>query len=174
MIRIKTLKAKLLFASLLAILALLVLTLVDIYSVNKSTDALASVFENRVQPTAALQDIDDNLKEVRFRMAGFLLDQMPAVGSSNQLKDARASIPQEWNTFKEKTAGTQFSDDAKAQIEKIDANLATLPAFFDKLDKAYGAEEKPTVSSMLEDEWPSIQSGLLKPISQLLPQQRHA
>jgi len=65
---------------LLAVIPSLVLTGVDVYSVNKGNDALAYVYENRVQPTTALQEMDSALKEIRFRMAGVLLDQMPAAG----------------------------------------------------------------------------------------------
>ena len=73
-------RSKLIIGSLLAIIPLLVLTIVDVYSVNKGNDALAYVYENRMQPTAALQEMDSDLKEIRFRMAlelsktGFLLN----------------------------------------------------------------------------------------------------
>jgi methyl-accepting chemotaxis protein len=96
----KTLKAKLIFGFLLAIFSSLVLTVVDIYSVNKGTDALAYVYENQMQPTSALQDMDSAIKEIRFRMAGVLLDQMPTAGSRNHLKEVRGKILEDWDSFK--------------------------------------------------------------------------
>jgi methyl-accepting chemotaxis protein len=170
----QTIKAKLLFGFLLAIFSTLVLTIVDIFSVNKSTDALAYVYENQMQPATALQEMDSSIKEIRFRMAGVLLDQMPTAGSRNHLKEVRGKISEDWENFKKETAKNKFSEDAKKQIDKIDKQIALLPAFLDKLDSAYEKDQKGLVAPMLEDEWPAFHSGLLKPISLLLPEQQLA
>lgn len=171
---IQTLKAKLIFGFLLAAAASLILTLVDIYSVSKGTDELAYVYENQMQPTSALQEMDSDLKEIRFRMAGVLLDQMPTVGSRNHLKEVRGKISDNWADFKVKTAENIFSDEAKEQIAKIDKQMVLLPAFLDKLEAAYSKDQKTLIAPMLEDEWPMFHSGLIKPISLLLPQQQLA
>lgn len=170
----KTLKFRLIIGFVLAVFASLVLMLVDIYSVNKSNDALASVYENQMQPTMALQEIDSAIKEIRFRMAGVLLDQMPTVGSRIHLKEVRGKIMEGWSAFKKDTANNQFSDDAKNQITKIDKQIALLPAFLDKLDDAYAKDQKNLITPMLEDEWPVFHAGLIKPISLLLPEQQLA
>lgn len=170
----QTIKAKLLFGFLLAIFSLLILTIVDVYSVYKSTDALAHVYENQMQPTTALQEMDSSIKEIRFRMAGVLLDQMPTAGSRNHLKEVRGKISEDWENFKKETAQNKFSEDAKKQIDKIDKQIALLPAFLDKLDSAYEKDQKGLVAPMLEDEWPAFHSGLIKPISLLLPEQQLA
>lgn len=171
---IQTLKAKLVFGFLLSVIASLVLTVVDIYSVNKGTDALAFVYENQMEPTMALQEMDSALKEIRFRMAGVLLDQMPTAGSRNHLKEVRGKISADWESFKKATLNNQFNDDSRKQIEKIDKQMALLPAFLDKLDSAYEKDQKSLVTPMLEDEWPAFHSGLIKPISLLLPEQQLA
>lgn len=170
----KTLKAKLIFSFLLAVFSLLVLTVVDIYSVNKSIDEMAYVYENQMQPTTALQEMDSAVKEIRFRMAGVLLDQMPTAGSRNHLKEVRGKISDDWARFKEETNNNKFSEDAQKQIEKINKQIALLPAFLDKLDSAYEKDQKSLVAPMLEDEWPAFHSGLIKPISLLLPEQQLA
>lgn len=170
----KTLKAKLIFGFLLAIFSSLVLTVVDIYSVNKGTDALAYVYENQMQPTSALQDMDSAIKEIRFRMAGVLLDQMPTAGSRNHLKEVRGKILEDWDSFKKATIDNQFNEDARIQIAKIDKQMVLLPAFLDKLNDAYVKDQKALVTPMLEDEWPAFHSGLIKPISLLLPEQQLA
>lgn len=169
-----TLKSKLLIGFLLSILASLVLTAVDIYSVQKSNNALESVYENQMLPTSALQEMDSAIKEIRFRMAGVLLDQMPAAGSRNHIKDVRGKILEDWVSFKATTANNKFSDDAKTQISKIDKQIALFPAFLDKLDDAYSKDQKLLIQPMLEDEWPAFQGGLIKPISLLLPEQQLA
>lgn len=170
----KSLKAKIFLIGLLAGLVSLILAAVNMYSVTQGTEALATVYENQVEPVSALQDMDRSLKEIRFRMAGVLLDQMPAMGSKNQLKEARDSIPQQWTLFKEKTRDNIFSDEARDQIAKIDKQLGLLPAFLDKLEGAYSSDDKKTITGLLEDEWPAFQSALLKPISQLVSYQQAA
>ena len=146
-----TLKSKLVFGFLLAAISLLVLTVVDVYSVNKGNDALAYVYENQMAPAMALQEMDTDLKEIRFRMAGVLLDQMPTAGSRNHIKEVRGKILEDWETFKKITADNKFDEDATTQIAKINKQIALLPAFLDKLDSAYGNDQKLLITPMLED-----------------------
>ena len=141
---------------------------VNIYSVRQGTSALESVYENSVLPMSQLTAVDANLKDLRFRMAGYLLDQMPAVGNTNQLKEARAKIPERWTEYRGRTERNEFSDKTRELIGKIDKQIAILGPFLDKLEAAYGADEKKRISAMLEDEWPIVHAGLVKPISQLL------
>jgi methyl-accepting chemotaxis protein len=169
-----TIKAKMFFGGLLAALVSLILAGVNIYSVNRGTEALANVYEHQVEPASALQDIDRSLKEIRFRMAGFLLDQMPATGSKIHLKDARNVIPQSWATFKDKTAGNSFAPEAGEQIAKVEKHLGMLPQFLGKLEAAYAVEDKKVITELLEDEWPLFQAGLLKPVGQLVTVQQGA
>jgi methyl-accepting chemotaxis protein len=170
----KTFKSKLIFGSLLAVIPLLVLTIVDVYSVNKGNDALAYVYENRMQPTASLQKMDSDLKEIRFRMAAVLLDQMPAAGSRVHLKEVRGKILEDWENYKNATSENEHSEETTTQITKIDKQIALLPAFLDRLDSAYEKDDKSLITPMLEDEWPAFHSGLIKPISVLLPEQQLA
>jgi methyl-accepting chemotaxis protein len=167
-------KSKLVIGFVLAAIPLLLLTIVDVYSVNKGNDALAYVYENRMQPTAALQEMDSDLKEIRFRMAGVLLDQMPSAGSRNHLKDVRGKIFENWESYKKATNENELNEETKTQIAKIDKQIALLPAFLDKLDRAYESDDKSLITPMLEDEWPVFHSGLVKPISVLLPEQQLA
>ncbi len=169
-----TLKSKLIISFLVSVLASLILTVVDVYSVNNSNNALANVYENQMLPTLYLREIDSQAKEIRFRMAGVLLDQMPAVGSRNHLKEVRDKFLTDWDAFKLATLNNTFSADAKAQIAKIDKQIALFPAFLSKLDEAYAKEQKTLIAPMLEDEWPAFHAGMIKPISLLLPEQQLA
>jgi len=147
---------------------------VNIYSIRQGTHALESVYEEWVAPTSQLGEIDATLKDVRFRMAAYLVDQMPAVGNSNQLNEARTTIPENWKEYKESTARNAFSDEARGLIGKIDQQFVILSPFLDKLEAAYRSGRKAEVASMLEDKWPVIHAGLLKPISRLLEIQESA
>ncbi len=147
---------------------------VNIYSVRQGTSALESVYENSVLPMSQLTAVDANLKDLRFRMAGYLMDQMPAVGNTNQLKEARTRIPERWVEYRGRTERNEFSDETRELIGKIDRQIVILGPFLDKLEAAYGADEKKRIYAMLEDEWPLVHAGLLKPISRLLQIQEAA
>jgi methyl-accepting chemotaxis protein len=147
---------------------MVLLTAVNIYSVESGIQTLSSVYENRVQPVAAIQEIDRDLKEVRFRMAGVLLDQMPAVGSNIQLQEAVSNIPAQWARFKEKTSGNEMSPETQDLVAKIDLEIPAFLTFSQKLSTAYQAEDKVALRTLLEDDWPTVQGGLLKPLGQLV------
>jgi methyl-accepting chemotaxis protein len=170
----KSLKAKIFLGGILAGFVSLILAMVNVYSTNQGTDALASVYENQVVPAAALKEMDLHLKEIRFRMAGVTLGQLPGAGSKNQLDEAQADIPKQWAIYKDKTRGNALSTEAKEQIDKIDNQLGLLPPFFAKLTSAYTIEDKKTLGDMLENEWPAFHAGLLKPIAKLVAFQEAA
>ncbi len=169
-----TLKVKMGAAAAIAATALCGLTFVDIYSVKQGTQALASVYEDQVKPVAALQEMESDLKEVRFRMAGVLLDQMPAVGSSNQLRDTVRDLPESWNAFRSKAASHPASTQAAELAAKIEESIPQFLTLSEKLEKAYANSDKKTLSSLLEDDWPVIQAQLVKPLEQLISEQQKA
>jgi len=169
-----SLKSKLIMGSVLALIPTLVLTLADIYSVNQGNDALAYVYENRVQPTAALEEMDAAIKEIRFRMAAVLLDQMTTEGSRNQISDVRGKILEDWDFFKKATTDNVRSEVALAQISKIDDQIVLLPAFLDKLDRAYEKNDRAQINMLLANDWLVFHLNLIKPIALLLPEQQLA
>ena len=165
-----TLKSKLAAGFLLAAIASLVMTGVGVYGVNKGAAALAYVYENRMLPLAALQEMDSAVREIRFGMAAAVLDKMPATGSRNRLREIRAKIFENWANFKKASIDNELGEEASTQIGKIDRQIALLPAFLDKLDRAYEKDQRSVVATMLADEWPAFDSGLSKPASLLLPE----
>lgn len=169
-----SIKVKLYSGVALVLAILLVQAGVNFYTARQGSVALKSVFEDQVQPSSAMQEMDDMLKEVRFRMAGVLLDQMPAVGSKNHLVEVRKNIPETWSRVKEKVANQSTNAEEKEIIAKIDNKMGLLNPFFEKLEKAYESGDKAALTTLLEDDWPSIQGGLLKPIAQLMPIQKAA
>ena len=172
MYRPSTLKIKLLKAGMLVIAALLLLATVNIYSVVRSTRALSLVYLNEVEPVSALVSIDRELKEIRFRLAGVLLDQMPSVGSSNQLRQAISDIPRAWATFKLGTRNNAVSQDTAARIAKIDQEIPAFLSFAHELNASYATEDKRRLSILLEDDWPVVQANLVKPVGMLISEQQ--
>ena len=168
-----TIRSRLYASAALSLLVMLVLGGLAAYSAREACNALASVYEGQVSALLALNEMDGELKEIRFRMAAYAIDQMPAVGNKNHLAEARVKIPVTWEEFKARAAGAEDGE-TKALIAKIDKQLPMLPAFFDRLDAAYEADHVELVTPLLENEWPKIHSGIVKPLGQLLPRQRDA
>jgi methyl-accepting chemotaxis protein len=138
--------------------------------VQSAERSAAFVYKNNVVPMGLLQRVDENLKEIRYRMAGFSLQQLPAAGSSIQLKEARVAINQDWSDFKVSIVGDTLSAEQQKLLATTDKTLSEkLPKLLDELAKAYHSDNAETVMSLLEDDWPMIHAGSLKPISELLP-----
>ena len=169
--KMKSVKGRVVLLVGAAITAMVLLTAVNIYSVESGIRTLSSVYENRVQPVSAIQEIDRDLKEVRFRMAGVLLDQMPAVGSNIQLQEAVSNIPAQWARFKEKTKDNEMSPESRELVSEIDREIPSFLAFSQKLSTAYANSDTNAIRSLLEDDWPTIHAELLKPVGLLITQQ---
>ncbi|MHB8535522.1 MAG: methyl-accepting chemotaxis protein [Sulfuricaulis sp.] len=169
-----SIKTRLYFGIGLSLLAMLILAGVGTYSVRQGSQSLQTVYENMVVPASLLNDMDSELKEVRFRMAGYLTDQMPAVGSMNQVKEVKQKIPELWAEYQARTRDNVTDDQTRDLIGKIDSQFATLTLFLDKLETAYNLDKKSSVKPLLEDEWPPIYAGIVKPISRLRDLQQNA
>lgn len=171
MLRSMSIKAKLYSVAGLAIFIIIGMALLSLSANRKGVADLADVYEGNVQPLARLQQIDTLFKEVRFRMAGVLLDQMPVQGSQNQLSETREKFPVLWKQFKELVGSATLDGKDKEQVDKIDKSVESTLTFLNKLDNVYSANDKKTLSLLLEDEWPTIHANIIKPISKLVPLQ---
>ena len=118
-------------------------------------------------PLARLQELSTHLKEVRFRLAGVLLDQMPVAGSRIHLRDTMQAAPLLWGDFKH-AAGHVEGDSAKL-VAAIDAEMPQLGRFAEALDKAYAADDHAAMQALLEDEWPLVQQKIVKPLDAMVP-----
>ena len=121
--------------------------------------------DQRLAPLTRLQELDTQLKEVRFRLAGVLLDQMPVQGSRNQLRETLQQAPQLWQGFK---ATASLGSEAGKLTAEIDASLGVLQGFGDALDKAYESGDRKAQQALLEDGWPNVHLKVVKPLDKLL------
>jgi methyl-accepting chemotaxis protein len=164
-----TIKAKLFGMTVFTVVIILLLSGVNIYSIRQGSSALAHVYEDNVRPLALLQELENTLKEVRFRMVAVPLDQMSIKGSADQLKEAKTRVPQIWADFKLKLEDVQLDKDSRELIDKIEKQVSTIDVFFVKLDGIYASNNKDALLNPLQEEWPLINRNLLKPIAQLIP-----
>ncbi len=121
--------------------------------------------DQRLAPIAQLQELGSQLKEVRFRLAGVLLDQMPVQGSKNQLRETMERAPVLWQGFK---ATANMHDELGKLAADIDGSLPELTKFSAALAKAYDANDKAVLKTLLEDGWPEVQLKVVKPLDKLL------
>jgi len=158
----------------LSLVTMLLLAGLTTYSIHQGSKSLQSVYENMVVPTSVLQDMSGQLREMRFRMSAYLVDQMPAVGSMNQVKEVRENVPGLWENYLKRTHDNAVDNQSNELVSKINNQLSILNPFLDKLQDAYSQDNKDLVMTMLEDEWPYVYAGLLKPLSKLFELQQNA
>ena len=146
-----------------------------IYAARNGASNLADVNERTLEPLMLLQSIERRVKEVRFRIAGVALEQLPTVGSANHLKDVQSSLPPEWEKFyalalaKAKEPQRPLPEEEKAQLEKMNTGFKALEKLMERLLAAYRVDDINTVKSILEDEWPVVHGGFIKPLEQFMP-----
>ena len=134
---------------------------------GKVGEAAHVIKEQRFAPLSDVQELNTQLKEVRFRMAGVLVDQMPYPGSRIHLKETMKNAPVLWKGFKSGVG--EIDGDSGKLIAEIDRDMPKLESFAQKLEKAYAAEDRKALEALLEDEWPTIQMKIVKQLDALLP-----
>jgi methyl-accepting chemotaxis protein len=164
-----TLRTWLIGVAVFSLLCSIILGGVAIYAARSGAAMLDQVDHEAVVPLTLLQKIESRIKEVRFRIAGVALQQLPTVGSANHLKEARAALPEEWKRFKTGADAQGLPEEEKARVSKIDAGMQQLDAVMSSLMTAYQADDLAKVGSILEDDWPGVHGSVIKPLEQLMP-----
>jgi methyl-accepting chemotaxis protein len=165
--RVLSIRSQLLVLSGACLALITILSAIVVVSARSDADALRDLYERKFQPMLALQDVDRQLKEVRFRLAGVLLDQIPVPGTRNHLKEVRQSAPAMWKGF---AGASGDADGERAQLmRKIDAGWMQFEGYAASLEEAYAANDRKKLAALLEDGWPKIQLEIVKPLERLLP-----
>ena len=156
-------------ATFIAGLTILGLIAISHFSYKEYDRTLAAVYEQNVLPSIALSRIDTSLKDIRFRLAGVLLKQISTTGSINQANEARENIPAIWKDYTRTASIGDFDADARVLLHQVDQKLPYLDAFLVRLVSAYQSDDLSALATLLEDDWPKIQLGIVKPIEKLEP-----
>ena len=165
--RILSIRSQLLMLSAACLALIAGLSVLVILGSRSDAVALRELYEHGFQPMLALQGTDRQLKEVRFRLAGVLLDQIPVTGSRNHLKEAREQAPALWKSYT--LASGASKGEREALIARIDVGWTKFDRFAAELDTAYVANDRKKLATLLEDDWPSMHIELVKPLELLLP-----
>ena len=164
-----SIRGRLLASAAMAIGFLTLLAGVNLYGQQRSSSALADVQTRAVEPLMAVQEIDQGLREVRFFIAGVILDAISMNGGRAQLKEVRERLPVAWREFTQGFAAAGASEDERKLVADIGKELDGLKPLLDELDAAYAKEDKAALTAVLQDKWPLVQKRLVKPLSQLIP-----
>jgi methyl-accepting chemotaxis protein len=165
----RTIRGQLLLMAIVTLAGLMLLGGVAIQAARRGAAQLAELNAQAVEPMILIQSVERKVKEVRFRMAGVALGQLPSVGSANHLKEVQASLPSEWARLL--AMGTAQSLPAKERglLAKIDKGMGPLAALMERLQQAYQDDQISTVKAILEDDWPLMHSGVVKPLEGFIP-----
>jgi len=166
-----SIKAKLLGMTTMAVVIILGLGSMSIYTIRQASSSLAEVYEANVQPLMLLEELDSVLKEVRFRLVAVPLEQISIQGSRDQVSEAKVQVPQLWANFKKTMKGVHLTDDDKEAIESIDKEIVGLDSLFSKIDRLYATEDNEQILQPLQEEWPMVNRHVLKPLARLIVSQ---
>jgi methyl-accepting chemotaxis protein len=165
----KTLRGLLYLVAGMTFIGMLMLGAMAIYAAKSGADQLEVIDIQAVAPLALLQKAERDLKEVRFRIAGVALGQLPTVGSANHLKEMQATLPEEWAKFYALASAQSLPDEEKERLEKINKGMEGLKALMGKLLNAYQTDDMAMITSILEEDWPVVHGGVIKPMEQFMP-----
>ncbi|MDP1896455.1 MAG: methyl-accepting chemotaxis protein, partial [Sulfurimicrobium sp.] len=160
-------KSSLFTGTLLTAIMLCVLAAENFLVLRNSDSAMQAVYEQSVVPSSLLLDIDRKLKETRFNMAAVMFDKVTFEQAGTQLTELRSSLPTLWDAFKQ-AKRLHASESEQREISSIEVQLKTLDPFYQLLETAYSSHDKTMVRSVLDDDWPPIEAGVLNPLNQLV------
>ena len=166
---VKTLRGLLYLVAGMTFIGMLTLGAVAIYAAKSGAKQLDVIDSQAVGPLTLLQNAERHLKEVRFRIAGVALEQLPTVGSANHLKEMQVALPEEWGQFYALASTQALPEEEKERLEKINKGMEGLQALMSKLLSAYQNDDMDMIKSILEDEWPLVHGGVIKPMEQFMP-----
>jgi methyl-accepting chemotaxis protein len=153
----------------LALLGMCTLAALSVGSNQVNERAQTELYKDDIAAAMAVQRMENDLLEARFRAAGVLLDPLPRQGSLNRLAEVRARLKQ-GRAALDRPAGRIFGEgDAHRAYAQLQAKWGTVEATLASLHKAYEAGDREAIAAVLEDEWPVIHVAAIKPLQALIP-----
>ncbi|MDD2880127.1 MAG: methyl-accepting chemotaxis protein [Rhodoferax sp.] len=167
-----TIKNRLWMLSAFAMLGVATLAAVIFMANRISANALQNLYEDNTLSIVRIQKIESTLLDVRFRVAGVLLEQLPVQGSLNHLKEARATLATESKTAMPVFAKVFVNADSAASVQALQSNWPQVDELLGKLDKAYTNKDNAALATVLEDDWPVLHKNVIKHLQVLVPASR--
>jgi methyl-accepting chemotaxis protein len=162
-----SIRARMAAVAAVAVVGAVALAGFNLYSTHTSSQALESLYEKNVRSLVELQKLDVNLREVRFRVAGVLLDVMPVQGSLNHLRETRPELETSWKAFRADAGGS--AEEQLALLTELDAGHAEVARVLGKIEQAYSGKDKNALTDVLETDWARLHKVFVKPMQALIP-----
>jgi methyl-accepting chemotaxis protein len=143
----------------------------NLYSARANSQALERVYDANSRSLAQLlqlQKIDASLREIRFRVAGVLLDVMPVQGSLNHLRDARKELETEWRTVLAAAPKSAETEEGRL-LDEMSQGWSVVEAALNKIEQAYVAKNNAQLTGVLETDWAVVHTSYIKHLAALLP-----
>ncbi|WP_173067503.1 methyl-accepting chemotaxis protein [Sulfurimicrobium lacus] len=167
MIRKPGIKASLFAGAIFSAVILFLLATENLLVLQKSNSAMTAVYEQSVVPSSLLLDMERKLTATRFNMAAVMFDKVTFDQAARQLAELKSSLPALWNEFKTRK-GSGMSAEEASLMASVDAQMKSLDSFYKFLEASHQANDKTMVRSVLDDDWPPLESGILNPVSKLI------
>ena len=164
-----SIKGRLLVLAALAALGVAIIAILFFASNRVNQAALAEVFEKNGQTLVRLQRVENTLLEVRFRAAGVLLEQLPVPGSLNHLRDSRKALLAMWADLEPTAAGIFVVGESLEGFGQLKEKWGLVETTLAKLEQGYATKDNKVITAVLEDEWPLLVKGVVKPLQTLIP-----
>jgi methyl-accepting chemotaxis protein len=168
MLRNLSVKAKLVAVAAVAAVGAVALAGFNLYAGRANSRALERVYESNVHSLVQLQKIDSHLREIRFRVAGVLLDVMPVQGSLNHLVEARQDLERSWAAVLAAQDGIG-SEEERALLAEMRNGWGVVQEQLGRIEKAYTAKDNAQLTDVLESGWATVITSYVKPLEKLLP-----
>jgi methyl-accepting chemotaxis protein len=164
-----SMKSRLVLLAGLALFGMGVLAALAIGSNQVNQRAMAMLYEKNIDTLIRLQRVENTLLDVRFRVAGVLLDQLPMPGAQNHLAEARKATAEQWTTLQPVARELFVEGGALEAYRQLEERWALVDGTLDKLNKGYAARDKNALAAVLEDDWPVLHKSTVKPLQALIP-----
>jgi len=164
-----SMKGRLMALAGLALVGICVLAALAIGSNQVNQRALTRLYVQDIESLVHLQRIENTLLEVRFRAAGVLLEQLPVPGSLNHLREARKSIATLWAELEPRAAIGYAQGEALEAFNQLKDRWGLVDDTLHKLEQGYVSKDKGALAGVLEENWPVLHKGVVKPLQALIP-----
>lgn len=166
-----SIKSGLVIGALITALVMSILAVQDLYVLGQGEKAMDSVYNQAVAPSSLLVDIERQLSRARFNMAASQFDKVSFNEAQSQLNQLMANLPKEWTQFKQLKNASLTPEEARL-VTSVDKTLNELPNVVKMLSVSYADHDKMMTRSVLDDDWPGIENGVLVPVTQLIELQK--
>ncbi len=166
-----SIKTSLFIGAIITALIMAVLAVENLYVLRQGEQSLDTVYNHAVAPSSLLIDMERQLSRTRFNMAATQFDKVPFADAQKQLDQLMSNLPDQWKQFKQLKNGDLTAEESRL-VAGVDKAMAELPNVVKMLSVSYGDHDKTMTRSVLDDDWPGVEAGVLQPVTRLIALQK--